>query len=189
VDLDSTPHYANKKKSLWKRKEERTYISTIRNFDRRWILVVSITSRPLYPQGSYPRYPVDRRLRGGGGLEPVWTLGIREKSLLLSGIEPWFLGRSLVRRFNVFCFQIKSAHPFKTFPKSFHPFDIYVFICLTYDSYVLNPVVSYTVRQLKIFNLNRMCLFWCLFNNVSSYTCSRNVIKMLILFLSRFPTF
>jgi len=46
----------------------------------RWIWVVSFTSRPLYPQGKSPRYPLDRRL--GGPPEPFWTRGGEEKNSL-----------------------------------------------------------------------------------------------------------
>jgi len=34
------------------------------NLDARWTWVVSFTTRPLYPQGKRPWYPLDRRLDG-----------------------------------------------------------------------------------------------------------------------------
>jgi hypothetical protein len=42
----------------------------------RWVL--SFTTRPLYPRGKRPRYPLDGRGGAGWAPEPVWTRWWRE---------------------------------------------------------------------------------------------------------------
>jgi hypothetical protein len=52
----------------------------------RWKWVVSFTTRPLYPQGKSPRYPLDRRL--GGPQSRSGRGGEKKNSQSPSGIEP-----------------------------------------------------------------------------------------------------
>jgi len=53
----------------------------------RWYWVVSFTTRPLYPQGKSPWYPIDRRL---GGPQSRSGNGCGEKnSQLPPGIDPY----------------------------------------------------------------------------------------------------
>jgi hypothetical protein len=52
--------------------------SRILDLGTRWRLVVSFTSRPLYPQGKSPWCPLDRRLGGPGG-EKVFIIAVNIK--------------------------------------------------------------------------------------------------------------
>jgi hypothetical protein len=51
-----------------------------------WRCVVSLTPRPLYPQGKSPWYPLDRRL--GGPQSRSGRGGEEKNSQPLSGLEP-----------------------------------------------------------------------------------------------------
>jgi hypothetical protein len=48
----------------WRRMEQRRYSSTSLDLCTRWLWVVRITPRPLYPRGKSPWYPLGRRLSG-----------------------------------------------------------------------------------------------------------------------------
>jgi hypothetical protein len=60
--------------------------SRILDLGTRWRWVVSFTSRPLYPQGKSPRYPLDRKL--GGPQSRSGRGGQEKNSHLPPGIEP-----------------------------------------------------------------------------------------------------
>lgn len=53
------------------------HISFISSLGTRWMLVVSLTSRPLYIRGKSSRCPLNKSL--GRTPEPVWTFWRREK--------------------------------------------------------------------------------------------------------------
>jgi hypothetical protein len=67
----------------WRRMEEWGCSSIIIHPATIWKWVVSFTIRLLYPHGSSPRYPLDRRL--SGHREPVWTVWRREKLFAPTG--------------------------------------------------------------------------------------------------------
>jgi hypothetical protein len=67
----------------WRRMGEWKHRSTF-SWPRYWLGVVSFTSRPLYPQGNSPRYPLDRGWVGPRtGLDDVE----KRKFLNLLGLE------------------------------------------------------------------------------------------------------
>jgi hypothetical protein len=61
-------------------------VPRILDLGTRWRWVVSFTSRPLYPQGKSPWYPLDRRL--GGPQSRSGRGGEEKNSQTPSGIEP-----------------------------------------------------------------------------------------------------
>jgi hypothetical protein len=65
------------------------YSSTILDLGTRWRRVVSFTSRPLYPRGKRPQYPLDRKLVGPQSWSGCY--GVKKSILPLSAIKP---GRS-----------------------------------------------------------------------------------------------
>jgi hypothetical protein len=62
------------------------YIHVFFDFGTRFRWVVSLTHRPLYPQGKSPPYPMDRRL--GGPLSRSGRGGEEKNSQDLPGLEP-----------------------------------------------------------------------------------------------------
>jgi hypothetical protein len=62
------------------------YLHAFFDLGTRWRWVVSFTSRPHYPQGKSPRYPLDRRL--GGAQSRSGHGGEYKNSQPLPRIEP-----------------------------------------------------------------------------------------------------
>jgi hypothetical protein len=71
VSVVLTKHHATK--TYWGCGDIARYLL---NLSTRWMWVVTITSRPLNPQGKSPRYPLDRRL---GGSQSRSGRGVEEK--------------------------------------------------------------------------------------------------------------
>jgi hypothetical protein len=92
------PVFNSLRNTLWRRKREWRYSSTILDLGTRWKWVVSFTPRPLYPLGKDP----------GWAPEPVWTLWNKKKSL--APAVNLTLGVQLPRLRNAADFDWRIAH-------------------------------------------------------------------------------
>jgi hypothetical protein len=63
------------------------YLHAFFDLGTRWRGVISLTPRPLYPEGKSPWYPLDRRL-GGPQSRSGHSGGEEKNSNLLPGLEP-----------------------------------------------------------------------------------------------------